>query len=412
MTARRARRAAPQWTWLAATLTLALTPALTPALAGCGSKEAAPKAGKTGPADSAPAGAGAALRANGEDGRGAAANTAQAVDAAAPPPPDDTEARVARAQQVVQPGIACVPTLDPEQVGGRLLAGTVDGAPVVCLHQRGEAFVGLAACWTVDPATAALTYRPPALLPGVGIDVEVDERGCAYGYCRPGGRGDDAAAWIARSTDGNQVALTSGGDGDLVAHVFGGRGAAPVREVPLGGDAGLTNSLDGLVFVSQTLFVRGVDAGPWAGVWAFGAGEVPLVDTSPLLHVNDGDRDPYGNVFAGGVHVLDRTRALVTVHGLTSAVIADAGRHAVTPVKRKAGCKPAELDGWLTSEEPPSRACKKWLASDVEPFTDASFTALPSGDLLSVSLGASELRVLDGKTLATKKKLALPRCPT
>src|SRR5690606_16378473 len=114
------------------------------------------------------------------------------------------------------------------------------------------------------------------------IAIEVDDRGCAYGYCRPESADDERTAWIARSTDGDKVVLTGtidnehGGDAD-VAHVLDARSRAHLRTLKLNGDDGITNDLDGLAFVGQVLFVRGNDAGPWAGVWAFSAGEVPLV---------------------------------------------------------------------------------------------------------------------------------------
>ena len=72
---------------------------------------------------------------------------------------------------------------------------------VVCAIDTDESrLLGPVACWKVDLASGALTYREPAPIPGRGLAVKLDGK-CARGYCLPAGReaeGHDRAHGVER----------------------------------------------------------------------------------------------------------------------------------------------------------------------------------------------------------------------
>src|SRR5204862_8015328 len=100
----------------------------------------------------------------------------------------------------------------------------------------------------------------------------LDAQGCAFGYCVPGAAG--ANAEVGWSTGGTQVGISTfdaddpEGSGGIV--VFDAATQQPLRTVPFyGDDYGLSNSFSSFAFVGDVLLVRGDDAGPYSGVWAF-----------------------------------------------------------------------------------------------------------------------------------------------
>ncbi len=366
------------------------------------------------------------------------ATTVSALDAppaavSLPPPPDDTEDRMRAATAIVPIGTNCLPREAPVPPRDRdesdddeaptprtngdsqrsFTLGQVDGAVVVCLHEDGDRpYVGLLACWNVDPNSGALTYRDVVPIPGRSFRVRL-VHGCAYGYCLPSAADDLANSWaqIGWSTNRKAVAIGVRGNGMRV-DLFDAGTKASRGPLPLEPNYGPSNSFLNFAFVEDLLLVTGIDAGPYAGVWSFSTTPTLLAADDPLRSTERmPDRDELLSVYSGGLSVLDDTHALLVETGLMSATVVDVIAH-TRQITRRRGvpCSGFELEDFDFGNRSPKRGKCKAALKQLRSLRGAPFVQLASGEYLAAQITTASLVLVDSTTLVAKRTVPLARC--
>lgn len=289
--------------------------------------------------------------------------------------------------------------------------GLVDGKPTLCAPADRDT-PGVIGCWTINPKTGALSASPVTGMPGHAQHRSFDAKGCIDGYCPPGAKPspEPSLTLFVVSTDGKHAALLH----DAALQIFDTTTKKPTKTIPLVDEKGPDNANVGnapidLLYTQSRLYVVGTDAGPYIGVWAYkdDGTRIGLLGTTPG---SDGNSF---NVYQGGWNVIDANNALFADAGFEFVTIVNA-EGKVTKLRRKVKTAPctAEELVYLGEVGDVSKACRRVIAARLEPYVFLDPVALPDGTYLASMAGKNRgtVVVLDGKTLAEKKRFKLKRC--
>jgi hypothetical protein len=332
---------------------------------------------------------------------------------APPPPPAETEEsreqrRHAFALTVVPENSTCLPLALKEPSAPRLdLAASGIDAIVCAIDTDASRLVGPVGCWKIDLKSGALSYQPPAPLPGRGFDVLLDDN-CARGYCLPKTAKLPAnkVAHVAWNLDGSKVAVLAGDD----VHLFDAASKAHDSTFSIRGDKGVTNEPTAIHWVGDALFVEGADAGPFAGVWVY---KPDGTQVGPIEAIGSKDGKPL-STYGGSFSILDKNRVAVAEQGFSFVTVYEIDSAKRTRLSRKlpkAPCKPDELDAYWKSSGEASPKCKEHMIKTFSSLIGA--TALAGRQNLLVMLRGArlgELGVINNTTLVENKSIKLPWC--
>jgi hypothetical protein len=279
--------------------------------------------------------------------------------------------------------------------------GLVGGAPTICVTQSGEA-PKLVGCWAVDAKTGALSETAAIGLPGHSHQIVLDSRGCSGGLCLTKPPSNDSLnAMVATSTDGAHAVISYGSE----LFVFDAATRKLVKTIhtvdeKAPDNTNVSNAITDVLYVGNTIYCEGHDAGPFAAVWAY-------KDDGTRL----GNVDARGQVmvYGGSSSVLDDGHAGFATGGLaTLAVIAakDGSRKNLDRHFKRGPCKKTEMEDGAEV----GKVCSKHLDKNYTPYVGARLVFVPNGILGLVSQDhAPELAVFDRK-LVEKKRLKLALC--
>jgi len=303
---------------------------------------------------------------------------------------------------------ADAPCLPKAHKGETRQLGLVDGAPVLCTMIAGEAQSGsrVGACWDVDLKTGSLNPRAAAQLPGHGMSVALDAKGCFDGYCL--GKPEEGEIIVSPSTDGRHFVIHA----NLTARVFDVKTKKLVKTFGFRSENGsdddsVSNAVIDVLYVGDTIYAIGSDAGPYIGVWAF------KDDGTPRGLIKEGG-DSF-SVYTGTWTVIDENRVALSDVGMRRLLIVsskDAKRKLLKRRVKLAPCKEGDIAAYLGDDADVPAACKKHIEKTFAPYLGATIAAMPGGDLLFAlaDRAGSELAILDGKSLAEKKRIKLKQC--
>jgi hypothetical protein len=289
--------------------------------------------------------------------------------------------------------------------------GFVEKAPTLCAsNDRQQA--GLLGCWTIDPATGAMSSSPAAFLPGHSQIAKTDANGCIEGSCVPEASADELLAWVV-STSGERAAILR----ENTVYVFDVKTKTRTGAIPLFGNGvpdatSVGNQPIRIFYIGDTLYVVGADAGPYIAVWSFkdDGRRTGLITTTGKAG------DPGYSVYNGAVNIVDETHIALADAGLRTMLVLsaiDGKREVRTRPVSLAPCTRQETENvYLGDFDALSKRCRKTVAETFEPYIDLVPIRLPSGDFLAAlsGKGRGSLAILDGKTLAEKRRFRLPRC--
>jgi len=295
---------------------------------------------------------------------------------------------------------ACLPAL-ATRPGSELTLGSIAGVPLACVA-RGAKVLG---CWDIDPRSGTLTARAVSAPPGRSIEAAPDAKGCVDGYCLPATGTAPERVLMATSTDGRHAVI--GGWGSGAVAVFDTRTKKLLRSFDYSGktdDTIIGNSVVGLLYIGNMLYVRGSDAGPYEAVFAI------KDDGTRLGQLTDG-KEALFSIDEGSASALDAERLALTDAFFQQLVIISAKDNSRTVIKRPFVLGPCSEDD-LDVTEPPKKSCEKHFAKTFAPYSGAELVALPGGDLLLALSGKAvgQLALLDSKTLVEKRRLRMPIC--
>lgn len=303
---------------------------------------------------------------------------------------------------------ADAPCLPKAHKGETRQLGLVEGAPVLCTVVAGEAQSGsrVSACWDVDLKTGSLATRAPAQLPGHGMSVALDAKGCYDGYCL--GKPEEGEIIVSPSTDGRHLVIHA----NLTARVFDVKTKKLVNSFGFRPEKGkdddaVSNAVVDVLYVGDTIYAVGSDAGPYIGVWAF------KDDGTPRGLIKEGG-DSF-SVYTGTWSVIDDGRVAFSDEGMRRLLILSSKDGKRKLLKRRvkvAPCKEGDISAYLGESTDVPAACKKHIEKVFAPYLGATIAAMPGGDLLFAlaDKSGSELAVLDSKSLAEKKRIKLKQC--
>lgn len=313
-------------------------------------------------------------------------------------------------------GSSCMPawyeSADPAVAPNARLVLVRDGDGVVLCAIDDAELRGVHGCWDVDPSNGRLTGRATLPLRGYSFRVELDAKGCVDGYCLPGGPKDQFRTRLATSTDGQRALLLSATNDGLDFHVFDAATKQLVRTIP--------NSLDGqtvavwnepydLYYVGHRFWVLGADAGPFMALTWFSddGAQRGLIDMGKL----PGRDEPSPlSLWQGSVSVLDADHLGLSTVALRETRVVNAADGRATIIKRAVKSVPCPEEWTLeVTGSDVSPKCTAWLESNVLPWRDGHFVALPDGGYLAVTTRGALYR-LDAK-LAVKDRFAASLCP-
>ena len=339
----------------------------------------------------------------------------------APPKPETEEdrekKRLAAAHEIVPEGSTCLPAaLKPADGAPTLEIGVVDGAPVMCaIDNDPELLLGPIACWSIDLASGALTYRPPAPVPGRAFRVELTGR-CARGYCLP----DDVAlpappvVHLAWSHGGDKVAVAITGSEPEV-HVFGAsdkahQGVIKPKDASHAARA-LPTDLASIVFVNDVVAAVGTAGDAGAPVFLFktdgtAAGAVERLGGKAKgpVSVSKGSV----SVFGDG-HLALNEDAMTT---LTTIELATGKRAKFVRKPPKTACKSKDLTALIAgTETKASERCKSEFAVAYAPLIGATVVQGKKNHLVLLKGERyADLAVVDAKTLEENRSLDAKWC--
>lgn len=301
-----------------------------------------------------------------------------------------------------------------EYYGPALELGLVGGSVTLCARKKPDAPRGVG-CWTVNPATGALTASAATSLPGRSQRTAADTAGCVAGYCpTPRAEAGEPYLWATSTNGARAVVLSRGG-----AQVFDATSKTRLRTIWLnGGDEDVprhtivTNTPIRLLYLDDTIHIVGMDAGPFAAVWSFR-------DSGARLGRVTTDGRPDGeaiDVYRGGTGIIDGGHVAVADAALRRLVILDAAGRRTTIVRQvsRAPCGALDLEDAIIADDTKraSAACRRIIATRFAPYYDVELVRLPSGAFLAALTGkhAGEIAVLDKATLREVRRLKLARC--
>lgn len=313
------------------------------------------------------------------------------------------------AEKIVPIGANCLPA-GVKDASIRLDLAAVGTDAIVCANDLERTrLLGPVGCWKVDLASGNLASIPQQQLPGLGLDVKLDDK-CARGYCLPADTKLPAekVAHMAVNMEGTKMAVLVGDD----VHIFDKSTKAHASSFSIRGDKGLTNDPVTLHWVGGLIFVEGADAaGGSSGVWAFKDDGTQVGGIEPL----GGKAGTPINTFGGSVSVLDPARIALAEQGwktLTEYELATGKRTKLVRKLPSSACKPAEEEAfWKENDAGMSPKCKEFMQKTYAPFVGATAVA-GSKNFLAILRGPrlGELAVIDSKTLAEKKAFKMPWC--
>lgn len=280
--------------------------------------------------------------------------------------------------------------------------GLVDGAPTICVEERGEK-PRVVGCWSVDGKTGALSASPASGLPGHARQVVLDAKGCAAGLCLAKPPSETGlTAMVAISTDGAHAVLNYGSE----LSVFDAASKKLVKTIntvdeKAPDDTNVSNAITDVLYIGNTIYCEGHDAGPFAAVWAYKDDGTRLggVDSKGQVMVYDGSSS-----------VLDDSHAGFATGGLaTLAVISakDRSRKNLDRHFKRSPCKKVEIED--PSAEV-SKACQRHLAKNFTPYIGARLVFTPTGILGLVHQESTPELALFDRKLVEKKRLKLALC--
>lgn len=309
---------------------------------------------------------------------------------------------------------ACLPlSLFPQKEDDLVPAldlGLVANVPTLCARRRDES-AGLLGCWTIDAKTGALSVSTATNLPGQSQRGKTDPSGCIEGYCTaPKAAADELLLW-AVSTDGAHAVILR----EQALHVFDGKAKTQTGVIPLSDSAApdtsnVSNMPVRILYVADTIYVVGSDAGPFIGVWPF------RQDGKRMGFVTEKQSEQAYSVYLGTANVLDDTRVALANAGLRSMLVLSPGagqRQEITRNVGRAPCTKQEMENVGFGDlDRLSAGCRKTVAARFEPYFDLAPIRLPSGHFLAAlsGKGRGSLAILDGRTLTERQRLKLRRC--
>ncbi len=270
-----------------------------------------------------------------------------------------------------------------------------------------ERALGQIACWSVDKASHALTYKGETALPGRSTLVKT-EAGCARGYCPPT-KLPAGPAHIAWSSDSSKVAVVVG----TTASLFEADSKKHLSDINLADEAQAEKAVKGNItdfaFVGDTLFVVGAESAAVANVWMFKAdGTAQGTVGSP----NPKEKAPI-SVHAGSLVVLDSDHVGLSEAGLSalySVEVSTGKRSKIVRKLPKFACSSKELAAyWSMDGSAVPDKCKTSLDAAVGGFIGSDLIAGKKA-MLGTLQGKPELVVLDLKNLAEKTTIKLAVC--
>ena len=338
------------------------------------------------------------------------------VEVKKPTAPADTEEdrerkRRTEALSIVPEGTSCLPAALKNANAPRLELAAVGSEAIVCaIDQDRTRLLGPIACWSVEirdsAHSGALTYQPPAPLPGKGFAAMVDDH-CVRGYCLPKDAKvpADPVGFIAWSRDGKKVAVLAG---DSV-HLFDAEAKTHESSFSIRGDKGVTSEPTALQWNEDAVFVEASD-GTTSPVYVFKLDGAPV---GPIEALGGKDKTPL-STRNGAFVLLDQKRVGISEQGLTSLTIYEAANGKRTKLVRKlpaTTCSKADIDAVWRDPSAGNAKCKDYVEKTFGHFVGADMLA-GTKSLLAMLRGPrlGELAVIDPKTLAEKKIIKMPWC--
>lgn len=310
---------------------------------------------------------------------------------------------------------ACLPSSlfpkDESESAPTLELGLVGGVPTLCALPTLEQ-AGLMGCWSVNPANGTLSRSAATTRPGISQRGKTDARGCIDGYCIvPRVPADEFLLWAA-STSGTGVVIRR----ERALYVFDAGTKAQVRTIQLYEEnapdgTNVSNEPVRLLYVGDTIYVIGSDAGPFMAVWAFKeTGERTGVVTTTGKPGSEAL-----SVYLGAANVIDDKHVAFSDVGLRRLLILSPGgtRQEKVRAVSTAPCTKDEMQPVDIGEiDAASKACRRTLTANLVPYFSLVPVRLPSGDFLAALAGKlrGSIAILDGTTLKEKKRFKLARC--
>jgi hypothetical protein len=310
---------------------------------------------------------------------------------------------------IVPEGSTCLPVALKDDNAPRLEFAAIGKDLVVCANDTDRTrLLGPVGCWKVAVDTGALTYQDPTPLPGVNIDVQLDDR-CARTLCLPNDAklGDDKLAHMSWNSDGTKVAVLVGDD----VHLFDGSTKAHESTFSVKGDKGVSNDPVAVHFVGDAIFVEGEDkGGSFRAVWQFKPDGTAV---GPLVGIGVKDGKPL-SIYHGSFSMLDGDHVGLADHGLetmTSFEVSTGKRIKAVRKLGKTACKPDEVETFWKDGDKVSDKCRGSMASLYSPYISATgVMGRKSLVLMYRDDRLGELGLLDPKTLAEKSVLKMAWC--
>jgi len=290
--------------------------------------------------------------------------------------------------------------------------GYINNVLTLCAYERAFGSLSnadkLLGCWTVDSTAGALGASATTAIPGRGRRADLDAQNCINGYCIPPIEPDEHTAVFATSTDEAHAAILTG----TVLYIFETGTKAKVAEIPLvksdAPDAtNVSNVPWGLLYNGDTLFVIGMDAGPFSGATIFkeNGDRAGTVGTGADVL----------NIFQGGYGILGRDKVALADAGLqnmTTVTGANVARQSSKRTVNYAPCTRRQFEQWLQGDDSQTGACKRLLDAKYKPYVDMSPVQLSSGDIITTlsGLAQGDIAVLNRVGLTEVRRLKLARC--
>jgi hypothetical protein len=324
---------------------------------------------------------------------------------------DREKKRHAEAVAIIPEGSTCLPVALRSSNAPRLELAAIGSDAVVCaVDQDRTRLLGPVGCWTIEVSGAqpgALTYQPAAPLPGRGLAVTLDDR-CARGYCLPQDAQvpTDPVALLTWNLDNSKVAVLAS---DMV-HLYDAATKAHESSFSIRGDRGVIGEPTGVHWNGGALFIEATD-GTTAPVWVFKP-DGSLV--GPIEPISSKDKSPL-STRNGSFLLLDKTRVAISEQGMSTLTIYESDTGKRTKLVRKlpaSGCKKDELEAvWQDPNASTSPKCKEFVSKTYGHLIGADAVA-GTKNLLVLLRGPrlGELAVIDAKTLAERKTIAMPWC--
>ena len=299
-----------------------------------------------------------------------------------------------------------------------LYLGFVNDVPTVCAQTENNAGRQLG-CWTVDAKTGALSATSASGLPGQGRWVPLDAKSCVEGYCTGAEKivDYDAPALLATSTDEKHAVVVW----DNSMYVFDTGTKTMTQKMPLSDpnedpdrDTSVGNMPVRVLYIGDTIYIVGTDAGPFMAVTVFrqDGGRLGRFYGDPVA-----ERTSL-NVFGGTVNQIDERHIALADTATRTMTILDVTNGARKVLKRSVAagpCSKKQMEDLFLASGDVDRlpaACKRYVKANHTPYFGIVPIRLPSGDFLTLLGGEAfgTMAILDGRRLTEKRRVALRRC--